>query len=134
MNSVRSRTTSSVAANSASPMSAITIVSSSSDSFSRAISRVIVIGSFGLQHERLDGLLWPRRQRPPRRLRLGLHQLADEIVQQHVVKVMMPDAQLLARGVDAVPRIEVGREDAQVDVGHERAQQHHAVALLDELA
>ncbi len=48
MNSVRPRITSSVAANSASPMSAITTVSSSSDSLSRAISREIVIGSSGL--------------------------------------------------------------------------------------
>ena len=46
---------------------------------------------------------------------------------------MVPDPQLLAGGVDALARIEIGRVDAQVDVGHERAQQDHAVALFDEL-
>ena len=48
MNSVRPRVVRSIAANNASPMSEITIVWSSSDSFSRAMSRVIVMGSSGL--------------------------------------------------------------------------------------
>ena len=46
--------------------------------------------------------------------------------------MVVADPQRLAGGVDAPGRIEVGREDAQVDVGHERAQQDHAIALLDE--
>ena len=45
----------------------------------------------------------------------------------------MPDPQLLAGGVDALARIEIGRVDPQVEVGHERAEQNQAIALFDEL-
>ena len=44
----------------------------------------------------------------------------------------MADAERFAGGVDATGRGQIGRENAHVDVGHELAQQDHAVALLDE--
>ena len=44
------------------------------------------------------------------------------------------NAELLARHVDAFCRIEMGRVDAEIDVGHERAQKDHAVALFNEPA
>ena len=50
------------------------------------------------------------------------------------VKMMVADAELFARGIDALGRIELGRVDAEVDVGHERAEHDHAVAVLDEAA
>ena len=87
----------------------------------------------GPELERLVGRLRPRRQRPRRRLQAGGGQPVDEIAQQHVVEVVVADAQRLAGGVDALGGVEIGREDAHVDVGHELAQQDHAVALLDEL-
>ena len=49
------------------------------------------------------------------------------------MKMVMPDPQLLAGGVDALARIEIGRVDAQVQIGHERAEQDHAIAFFDEL-
>src|SRR4051812_22778683 len=48
--------------------------------------------------------------------------------------MMMADAKLLAGDVDAFGRIEIGGEDAEVNVGHKGAEQQHAVALLDELS
>ena len=62
---------------------------------------------------------------------LGLGQPLHEVGQQHVVKMMVLDAELFARGVDALGRVEMGRVDAEVDVGHERAQEDHAIALFD---
>ena len=47
--------------------------------------------------------------------------------------MVMADAKLLAGDVDAFGRVEIGRVNAQIDVGHERAQQQQAIALFDEL-
>ena len=49
------------------------------------------------------------------------------------MEVVVADPQVVARGVDAPRGIELGREDAEVEVGEQRAEQDHAVALLDEL-
>ena len=46
--------------------------------------------------------------------------------------MMVADAELLARGVDAVGEIQFGRVDAEVDVGHERSEQDHTVAVFNE--
>ena len=45
----------------------------------------------------------------------------------------MADPQLLAVGEDGPRGVEIGGEDAEVDVGEDRAEQDEAVALLDEL-
>ena len=45
----------------------------------------------------------------------------------------MADPQLVSRRVDALRRIELGREDAEIEVGQQRAEKDHAVALLHEL-
>ena len=133
MNSVWRWITNSLEANSASPGSAITTIVSSSAWFSRAISRRIVIGSLGRSWKGSSAASGRGGSCPRRRLQAGLGQPADEIAQQHAVEMVMADAQRFAGGVDAAGRVEIGREDAHVDVGHELAQQDHAVALLDEL-
>src|SRR5438093_13282820 len=46
---------------------------------------------------------------------------------------MVTDAKLLAGDIDAAGGIEISSEDAEVEIGHERAEKHHAVALFDEL-
>ena len=46
--------------------------------------------------------------------------------------MVMADAERFAGGVNAVGGGEIRRKNAHVDVGHELAQQQHAVALLDE--
>ena len=133
MNSVRPRVVSSVAANSESPTSAITIVLSSSCSSSRSISRVIVIGASGCS---ANGSLFQSVGAGGRGclpLSLRCESSRDEIFELHVVIVMMPNAQLLAGDVDAVADVELGRVDAEVDVGHERAEHQHAVARFDVL-
>ena len=45
----------------------------------------------------------------------------------------MPDPKVLARRIDAPRRLELGREDPEVDVGQEAAQHQQAVGLLDAL-
>ena len=86
---------------------------------SRANSRAIVIGASGSS---TNGLGWADARRESAASAASVAavgQLADEVVEPHVVVVVMPDPQLLARGVDALGRVEIGREDAEVDVGHE---------------
>ena len=46
---------------------------------------------------------------------------------------MVSDAALLAGDVNAVAQVELGRVDAEVDVGHERAEHDDAVAGFDVL-
>ena len=45
--------------------------------------------------------------------------------------MMVADAKLFARGVDAVGQIQLGRVDAEVDIGHECAEHQDAVAGFD---
>jgi hypothetical protein len=73
------------------------------------------------------------RNRPRSHLDRLVGELVEKRVERHVVIVVVANAKLLAGHVDAPRRVELGREDPQVEVGHERAQQQHAVALLDEL-
>ncbi len=65
---------------------------------------------------------------------VGFGQASDKFCQEHVVEMMMPMRSCLAGGVDALRRIEIGGEDAEVHIGHERAEQDHAVAGLHERA
>ena len=74
-----------------------------------------------------------RRQRPRRRLQPGGDQAVDEVGQLHAVEVVVADAEHLAGGINAAAGIELGGVHAQVDVGHEGAEDDDAVALLDEL-
>ena len=60
-------------------------------------------------------------------------QSVDEIGELHVVVVVVPHAAFFARYVDAIAEVELGRVDAEVDVGHERAEHDDAVARLDVL-
>ena len=60
-------------------------------------------------------------------------QLADEILEEHALEVVVADPQVFARGMDRPPRVEVGGEDAEIDVGEDRAEEDAAVARLDEL-
>ena len=131
MNSVLPCVVSSVAPKSASPTSAITTVSSPSCSSSRFMSRVIVIGRSGCSVKGFlrrsvgaggGGVLGSR---------VAGGERVDEILQSHVVVMMVADAELFARGVDAVGEIQFGRVDAEVDIGHERAEHQHAIAGFD---
>ena len=87
----------------------------------------------GLEHVRPTGRGRSWRQLPRRPAGLGRNQRPDEVAQQHVIKIMVADPQFVATGKDAVPGIELRGEDAKIDVGEDRAQQDHAVALLHEL-
>ena len=48
------------------------------------------------------------------------------------MEMMVTDPQLVGGGIDALRGIELGREDPEVEIGEQRAEQDHAVALLDE--
>ena len=60
-------------------------------------------------------------------------QLADEVLEEHAAEVMVADPQVFARGVDRPPRVEIGGEDAEIDVGEDRAEEDPAVARFDKL-
>ncbi len=85
----------------------------------------------GLGNERLALGRRGRRKGPLSSLDVAFGQSFHEVGQQHVVKMMLLDAELFARDVNALGRVEMGRVDAEIDVGHERAQEDHAVALFD---
>ena len=133
MNSVRRLIARSAAPKSESPMSAITVIFSSSIRLSRAKSRAEVTGASGSAtqgaRERVGrggtggrASFRPRRGRP-----------ADEVVEPDVAVVVVADPQVLARRVDAPRRVELGREDPEVDVGQEAAEHQQAVGRLDAL-
>ena len=75
----------------------------------------------------------PAGQGPGRRLQPGGNQSVQEVCQQHSVILMVADPQPLAGGINTSGRIELGRIDAEVDVGHKGPQQDDAIARLDEL-
>ena len=60
-------------------------------------------------------------------------QAANEILEAHLFVGVVADGELLAGGVDRARGIEAGGVDAEVDVGHERAEQDDAIAALDVL-
>ena len=60
-------------------------------------------------------------------------QAANEVLEAHLFVGVVADGELLAGGIDRARRIEAGGVDAQVDVGHERPQQDHAITALDVL-
>ena len=61
-------------------------------------------------------------------------QAVHEILEAHILEVVIADRELLAGGVDGARGIEPRGIDTEVDVGHERAEKDHAVARLDVFA
>ncbi len=66
-------------------------------------------------------------------VRFGGDERRQEVAQADAVIAMVADGQALAGGVDDPGRVELGGEDAQIDVGHEDAEQDEAVAAFDVL-
>lgn len=55
-------------------------------------------------------------------------ELADEVLEEHDLEMVVADARIVGGGVDRAPRVEVRREDPQVDVGEDSAGEDPAVA------
>ena len=60
-------------------------------------------------------------------------QAAHEVLEAHLFVGVVADGELLAGGVDGAGGIEARGVDAEVDVGHERAEHDDAIAALDVL-
>src|ERR1019366_1754846 len=131
MNSVRWRMNRSAAPNSASPTSATTTVLSERNELSRSNRRltVIALGERGMRSDltRAGDLA----ESAPAEMQA--EQAANEVLEADLFVGVVTDGELLAGGIDRARRIEAGRVDAEVDVGHERAEQDDAIAALDVL-
>ncbi len=58
-------------------------------------------------------------------------QAANEVLEADFLIAMVADGELLAGSIDRARRIKAGRVDAEVDIGHERAQQDDTIAALN---
>ena len=61
----------------------------------------------------------------------GRNEGPEKIGKAHVVEMVVADAQFVAGGKDTVGRLDRGGENAEIEIGQQRAEQNDAVAFLD---